>query len=427
MSEVRIEYMSLADLVPWARNPKKHDLGDIKKSITRFGFVAPVILDDKKKRIVAGHGRVEACVALRNDWEAVGKKPRKVPGQIQVADDGDWRVPVLRGKAFKNEKEAEAYLMADNRLGEKGGWSQPDLAAMLQDATTVSLDGIGWDTKEVNAIIADVEKKSGTGKAKEAKEAPDELPDGEPTVKEGQIWQLGPHRLMCGDSTKNDAVDALLDGAAVDMVLTDPPYAIYGSSTGIGEDIADDKMVRPFFEGLFTKLKRVVKKFGHIYVHNDWRTWAAIMDSARRSGVSLKNCIVWDKGSQGLGSMYTQCHEFIGFFVRSPTVRAMKSAEATGQRMVYRPNIIRENRVGGKERKHNAAKPVGLLQELIRNGSDKGETVLDLFGGSGSTLLAADAEGRRCLVMEIEPKWCDVIIDRWESISGGEKAKLLSD
>lgn len=414
---MRIEYMALADLKRAPRNPKSHKLEEIVRSFGRFGFVMPVLLNETTGTILAGHGRVEGL----SEQKANGEEP---PERI-VARDDDWFLPVIRGVAFEDDADAEAYLIADNRIGELGGWKDAELAPMLEElAAKDRLAGTGYQQDDVRALL----EKLSTNKRKGRTDA-DSIPEqpAEPVTKTGDLWKLGPHRVLCGDATKEPDVRRLVEaiGGDVHMVLTDPPFAIYGSSTGIGADIADDKMVRPFFEAMFRQIAGVLPWFAHVYVHCDWRSWSALWDAASRAAITPKNCIVWDKGSAGLGSSYANTYEFVGFFAKLPPEGAMRSSARTGQRQVHRPNLMRFDRVRGAERQHNAAKPVALLEELIHNSTDDGEghVVLDLFGGSGSTLIAAEKQQRRCAMMDSEPKWCDVIVRRWEEFTGRKATK----
>ena len=428
-AELRIEYHDIQEIKRWPRNPKGHKDKEIESSIKRFGFVTPMVKDERTGQLVAGHGRLERLLAMH-------AKGDPVPKWIKVGLDGSWLAPVVCGVSFDNEAEAEAYLLADNKIGEAGGWNTEELSAMLTDlnAQEVDLSHLGFSRFDLAKMVTPVDPNKSTRDVGDGEndgdsdregedDFEDELP-GEPVTQTGDVWTLGNHKILCGDSTKEADVDRLVGKKKAQMVLTDPPYAIYGSSTGIGSDIADDKMVRPFFEALFRMIVKRVPVFAHIYVNTDWRSWAAMLDASKRAGATVKNCIVWDKGSGGLGTNYLQCHEFIGFFIRMPPAKAMNTSERTGQRIVLgRDNVIRGvGRAKGDEREHNAAKPIALLTEFIQNGSDEGWTVLDLFGGSGSTMIACEKLNRKCLTMEIEPKWVDVMVNRWERITG-KKAK----
>lgn len=316
-----------------------------------------------------------------------------------------------------DDEKLEAYAIADNRLAERSTWQQERLAGALQRAKARGFDlqrDLGFSKRDVGALLARIRKAD-----PDADGAAEPARTEEPRTKPGDLIKLGVHRLYCGDSFSVEDRAALLLGESVDMVITDPPFAIYGSSTGIGRDIADDKMVRPFFENLFRAIAAHVKEFGHVYVHCDWRSWAPIWNAARSTDVVPKNCIVWDKGDFGMGSMYGNAHEFVGFFARQAPAKAMTSSQKRGNRTIGgRANIMRVPRVAGDDREHNAAKPVALLEELLAASSDPGDSVLDLFGGSGSTMIAAERSGRVCYMLEIDPRWCDVIVARWERHTG---------
>lgn len=432
--DVRIERIALSDLIRWPRNPKEHDIPELQGSLRRFGFVEPIVEDAKTGRLVAGHGRLEALQAMRGD----GEDP---PRRVRVDANGEWLIPVLRGVAFDTEEEAEAYLIASNRLVEIGGWDDRGLLEMLNDQRNTA--GIGWSDAEIQALdksladaSAEVDKVAkqppGPGPAAEA---PPEDEDEAPMlpmalyVQPGDLWQLGAHRVLCGDCMDKDNRDRLFadeDVGQASMMLTDPPYAIYGSSTGISADIADDKMVRPFFEAVLRMGFERVVKFGHVYVCCDWRSWASLWESAKRAELSPKNLIVWDKGGQGLGSSYANTYELIGFFAKLPKQTAMKSTRETGQRMIHRANMLRFDRPTGQERLHNAAKPVGLMEEFITNSSDAGALVFEPFCGSGSTLIASEKLGRRCRAIEIEPKYVQVTIERWQRLTGRKAERISS-
>lgn len=236
----------------------------------------------------------------------------------------------------------------------------------------------------------------------------------EPRCQDGEIWQVGGSRLLCGDSLLIDNARRVIGEDTADLVLEDPPYAIYGSSTGVASDIADDAMVRPFFESVWKIAHAILPKFGHAYLFCDWRSWAAIWEAGKRAELSPKNMLVWDKGGGGLGSSYANTFELVAFFAKLPKQATMRGDNETGQRTVNRPNILRFPKPAGDERLHNAAKNVDMLCEMIQNSSDRGALVFDGFGGSGSTLIAAEKMGRRCAMIEKEPSRCDVILARAE-------------
>ncbi len=334
-----------------------------------------------------------------------------------------------------DETQAAAWAIAHNRSAELGQWDFGQLAATMIEFDSVDWGAVGWEASELEAIIeqARVVAESlppeamtiGEHEREVGADDEDDVPDppAVPITKVGDKWILGDHALICGDSFDPDVRAKLLDGAKSALALMDPPFAIYGSSTGIGADIADDKMIRPFFRALGHAIVQSIAEFAHVYVCCDWRSWASVWAGMTSAKLSPKNCLVWDKGG-GLGSMYQQCHEFVGFFVREPPPTSMASGKVAGHRQVYDLNILRFPRPSGDERYHNAAKPVAMLAHLIENSSDAGDVVLDLFSGSGSVIMAGEQTGRRVRACEIEPSWCDVTVARWEKATGKRAERI---
>ena len=395
-AEAAAVWLPVAQLRPWAANPRKNDpaVASVAQSIKRFGFGAPIIARSENLEIIAGHTRLKAAIQLGLD---------RVPVRLLDLDPA----------------EAHLLALADNRLNEKADWLDAELASILASYSREDAALAGWDDKELAELLDELDDKA--DESHDDEEPP--APPAEPITQEGDLWELGPHRLLCGDSTKPEDVDRARNGFPVQLIVTDPPFAIYGSSTGIGADIADDKMVRPFFEALFKMIARIVPDFAHVYAFCDWRSWAAVWDGAKRSGLSPKNMLVWDKGG-GLGAMYQNSHELVAFFSKLPPPKAMKSGKETGERCVFASNILKFARVSGDDRQHNAAKPVDLIRELVKNSSNAGDTVADLFNGSGSTLLACEREGRNYVGLELEPKYCDITVARWEKLTG-KKARRV--
>jgi DNA modification methylase len=273
---------------------------------------------------------------------------------------------------------------------------------------------------EDDELLAEVlEPEEGLTDADDVPEVPEE-----PITKPGDLWILGNHRLLCGDSTDVLAVERLMDGKKADMVFTDPPYALFGNSTGVA-GITDDKMIMPFFRNIFSMCRTHVKAFGHVYTCCDWHSCNAINRAAAEVTLPAKNLIVWDKGDAGIGGMFMNCHELIWFFTNTPENRnTMKAAGKVGERPVNGvANIWRIKKVPPKQREHNAAKPIELINIGIYASSNNGELILDLFGGSGSTLIACEETARKCSMMEMDPIYCDVIVKRWENFTG-KKAML---
>jgi DNA modification methylase len=393
--------VNLADLRPTPNNPRTHSDEQIQRiagSIQRFGWTNPMLLAQSMDepgawQILAGHGRMAAAIQL-----------------------GIEEVP-YRDLTHLSEADRLAYVIADNKLAEDAGWHDDSLALIFEElnAAGVPLDSTGFDIEAANEIMKAARKHVGDSDGNGGQEGEDDFGEvaDKPISRPGDLWHLGPHRLYIGDSMKPADLDTLASDDQVHLIATDPPYAIYGSSTGMASDISDDKMVRPFFERVADIAAKRLPWFGHAYVFCDWRSWAAIW-SAVQSTPSLepKNLLIWDKGGSGLGSNYSMTYEMMGFFHKLPKQKAMGNRPA-GMKLVHKPNILRHQRPHGKDREHNAAKPVALMRELIENSTGPGDVVLDPFCGSGSTLIAADQLDRICFTMEIEPGWADVTLNRF--------------
>lgn len=387
-----IRKVALADLKPYERNAHKHSreqVQELRAAIRTFGFTSVVVIDEDGL-LIAGHGRRLAAMA-----------------------EGYTEVNALEVRGL-TPAQKRALALADNKIPMNAGWDEQLLALELG-----SLKADGFDLSVTGFSLGELDEILGPAPGTDDGDDDAPPPPERPTSRAGELWILGQHRMLVGDSFDREDVERLLDGKLADMVLTDPPFAIYGSSTGIGSDIADDKMVRPFFEKLGAVIIERVPEFAHIYVHCDWRSYATLWHGLKSARLTPKNCIVWDKGHFGLGGMYGNAHEFVAFFARLPPQKAMTSGNKRGQRPVLGcANIFKASRVTGEERQHNAAKPVELLAWLIENSSEPGDLVLDLFGGSGSTLIAAEKTNRRCATMEMEPRFADVILDRYAKATG---------
>lgn len=387
---MNIVQKKLSEITPYAKNAKKHDARQIKnvaESIKQYGFVQPIVID-RDGVIVIGHCRALAAKKL-----------------------GIKEVPCVCVDDLTPE-QVNALRLVDNKSNESD-WDFDLLADELPELDLSAFD-FDWGLPE-NSTEEVVED-----------EAPEVDEDAEPIAKLGDIWQLGRHRLMCGDSTDKATVELLMDGKKADMVFTDPPYALFGNSTGVA-GICDDKMTRPFFLSIFQRLRENTKLFGHIYVCCDWHSAFSLQAMAKQAGLTEKNLCIWDKGDGGLGAMYQQCYEMVWFFANSPIATQTVGKKKAGERTVNgKPNIWRYSRENSNDRVHNAQKPLAMVEFAIKNSCDKGQNVLDLFGGSGTTLIASEATNRTCYMMELDPKYCDVIIKRWESLTG-EKAMLLND
>ena len=404
--------IAVSDLKPWARNARKHSrkqLRQIVASIEAFGFLNPVLIDAEKS-ILAGHGRVEAARLL-----------------------GRTTVPCLFVEHL-SAAEKRAYVLADNKIALNAGWDEELLAAELRalasDELDVSVDLTGFSIAEIDALI-DLDAPEENRNPRD-----DRLPVTVPTrVRPGDLWVLGPHRLICGDSCDGAVVERLMAGSAARMIFTDPPYnvPIDGHVGGLGRlrhrefAMASGEMSTE----AFTEFLRQV--FGHLanhsvdgaihYICMDWRHTGEMRAAARGIYSEMKNLIVWVKDAGGMGSFYRSRHELI-FVFKKGTAPHLNSFEL-GQHGRYRTNVWEYRGANLAELAlHPTVKPVAMIADAIRDVSGRGEIVLDLFGGSGSTLIAAEKTGRCCYLCEIDPAYSDLILARWEEYAKDEAVLL---
>lgn len=241
--------------------------------------------------------------------------------------------------------------------------------------------------------------------------------------KPGTIARIGNHAVALGDAFDAELRARLLPRPA-DLLLTDPPYAIYGSSTGVASDVADDQMVRPFFRQVCQFTRDAVATNAHAYIFCDWRSYPALAAGAKDARLAIKNLLVWDKMRPGVGTNYTNGHELIGFFANVQERRSMADAEkAQGVRPVPRSNVVKCRPVDPAKRHHNAEKPVALLQSFIVSSTDPDAVIFDPFLGSGSTAIAAHREGRRSVGIEIDGQTWRLAVSRLED-EVGENATM---
>ena len=391
-------------LVPNPKNPNTHPDNQIQllgRIIRQTGWRQPITVSTRSGFIVKGHGRLSAALL-----------------------EGVKQVPVDY-QSYSSEAEEYADLVADNRLAELAEIDNKMLADIFADIDTgeIPLELTGFTEKEVEDLI------TGLSEALHEKDLYDpdavpEMPEAEDTVTQpGDLWLIGRHRLLCGDSTRREDVDTLMDGVKADMVFTDPPYALFGNSTGV-TNVGDDKMIMPFFREIGRAIQRSVKQMGHVYVCHDWQTCATIQEAL--SGLTAKNLIVWRKATAGgIGSYYTKIYELIWLFVNEPETGILGKNKAPARTINGTANIWDITIVQAQERDHNAQKPVEMIAIAIRNSSDEGENVLDLFGGSGSTMIACEQLSRSCRMMELEPKYCDVIVRRYIRTTGKTDVRLV--
>lgn len=368
-----IEYLPVSDLTPYEKNTRKHqkkDVANIVRSIEKYGMNDAIGIWGKKNIIVEGHGRWLACMQLGID-----------------------RVPVVRLDHLTDEQRRE-YAIAHNATAELSEWDLDILSEELDDLDLSDFDfDFGLDDKDETEAVED--------------KAPD-IDDSEPITKHGDIWQLGRHRLMCGDSTSLGDVQTLLGGAQIGMVFTDPPYNVaFNGRSGKFDVIKNDDLADGEFSDFIEKTIESIKAVNApiYYIWCNWKFYGILQEK-----LEYKSCIVWAKNVFGMGNGYRHQHEFCLFNGRIDD--SIKNESDLWQ--------VKKD----KNYKHPTQKPVELAFRAIGNHSGV-QNVLDLFGGSGSTLIACEQRDVSCYMMELDPKYCDVIIQRWEQFTG-EKAVLLN-
>jgi DNA modification methylase len=415
MSPLKIEHCPPGDLKPYARNARTHtkkQVAQIAASIDRFGFNNPVLVD-KGGVIIAGHGRVEAAKSL-----------------------GLETVPIIRLEHL-TDPQRRAYIIADNRLAEKAGWDHEILAIELQNLMADDLDFdvsiTGFEMPEIDVLIEQLEPQP--DKADPA--------DHVPAVKDtaftqlGDIWQIGPHRLICGDSTDPKTYARLIDGERAQMVFTDPPYnvPIDGHVSGLGEKkhrefaMASGEMSEAeftnFLRSVFANLADASVDGAIHFIAMDWRHMREVLAAGDEAYTEHKNLCVWSKTNGGMGSLYRSQHELF-FVYKAGTAPHINNVEL-GKHGRYRTNVWQyagANAFGATRdddlEMHPTVKPVALVMDAILDCSKRGGLVLDAFGGSGTTLVAAHKTGRRGYAIELDPHYCDVIVRRLTKLTRHE-------
>jgi DNA modification methylase len=378
-----IEWLETKGLIPYAKNSRTHSdaqVAQIAGSIKEFGFNNPILIDEDNG-IIAGHGRVMAAQKL-----------------------GLQAVPCIR-LAHLSDTQRKAYVIADNRLALNAGWDDQMLTVELQelDSESFDLSLLGFEADELNALLNPIKETEGLTDEDEVPEVPEE-----PKTKPGDIYKLGRHRLMCGDSTSIDAVEKLMDGNKVDLIFTDPPYNVaFNGRSGKHEVIKNDNLSEQEFESFITEVCNTIQLIDPkaYYIWCNWDFYGALQGK-----LPYKACIVWAKNVFGMGQGYRHQHEFCLFNGKIDEVVKNESDLWS---------IKKDTKYV-----HPTQKPVALSVRAFGN-HIKLTNVLDLFGGSGSTLIGAEQTGRTCYVMELDPKYCDVIVKRWEDFTG-QKAELCN-
>ena len=394
-STERFEKVNIDRLVPYARNARTHSKEQIlqlRASLREFGFVNPVIVD-KNLNIIAGHGRI-----------------------LAAKEEGVTEVPCVFAEHL-TEAQKRAYILADNRLAMNAGWDEEMLSVEISDLQAADFDVslLGFDDAELNKLL---------GSADDVKDDEFDV-DSElqkPAVtKPGDLWLLGKHRLVCGDSTKPETYELLMDGNLANLVVTDPPYNVnYEGTAGKikNDNMADDKFYQ-FLLDAFTLTEKVMAKDASIYVFHADTEGLNFRKAFSDAGFYLSGTCIWKKQSLVLGrSPYQWQHE--------PVLFGWKKSGKHSWYSDRKQSTIWEFDKPKKNTDHPTMKPVPLLAYPIINSSMTGCIILDPFGGSGSTLIACEQTGRHCFMTELDEKFCDVIVRRYiEQVGSTENVYLI--
>jgi hypothetical protein len=411
MNHLTIKYQPVSNLRPRASNPRTHSkkqIGQIARAISRFGFTNPILIDDSDG-IIAGHGRLEAA-------KSVGMKT----------------VPTVRLSAM-SEADIRAYVIADNRLAENAGWDRNILGIEFQYLSELDLHFdvalTGFDLPEIDILIGELSPDISDDPA----DAIVEAADGPAITQLGDIWQIGTHRLICGDSTMAATYQQLLGNERAQMVFSDAPYnvPIIGHVGGNGAVqhrefvMASGEMSSPeftsFLHSVFGQLAAYSTDGSIHYQCMDWRHVKEML-AAGNAYTDLKNICVWAKNNGGMGSLYRSQHELV-FVFKSGLAPHINNVEL-GKHGRNRTNVWNYAGVNsfGANRDdlilHPTVKPVAMVADAIKDCSHRKGIVLDPFAGSGTTLIAAEQTGRRGYGVEIDPHYCDVVIRRLKTVCG---------
>ena len=387
---MQIKKIPVEKLIPYVRNSRTHSdaqVAQIAASIKEFGWTNPILVDGENG-IIAGHGRLLAARKL-----------------------GAKEVPVIE-LSHLTESQKRAYVIADNQLAMNAGWDTAMLTLELADLkeSEFDLDLIGFDAKELEKLL-EPEQVDGLTDEDAVPDAPEE-----PKTKLGDIYQLGNHRLMCGDSTSIDAVEKLMDGQKADMVFTDPPYGVEYQSNMRTKSQKFDVLAN---DDQFLDIFPIVEVFssGWVFVWTSWKVQTKWIDMLSGFGYPT-NIVIWHKPGGGIGDLkrtFSSDYEVALVWHRG--------AELCGKRI---GSVWTVNKDGAATYVHPTQKPVALAEEALDKTTRSNAKVLDLFGGSGSTMIACEKLGRQARMMELDPKYCDVIVKRWEDFTG-KKAVLLTE
>ena len=391
-----LQYKPLEMLIPYARNARQHSdaqVAQIAASIREFGWAAPIIVD-AQSNVIAGHGRLLAARKL-----------------------GLAEVPVV-SMDHLSDTQRRALILADNKIAENATWDEAvlgvELAALSEAGVELGLTGFSQDEWE-RLIEGDLSDEKGLTDEDAVPEVSEHA-----VTKPGDIWILGDHKLLCGDATKADDFKALLGDELVDMTFTDPPYNVNYANTakdkmrGKNRPIMNDNLGEGFGSFLFDACDNILARTkGAVYIAMSSSELDTLQGAFRAAGGKWSTFIIWAKNTFTLGRAdYQRQYEPILYGWRDGTDHYWCGARDQGD--VWHINKPQKNDL------HPTMKPVELVERAVRNSSKTRDLVLDPFGGSGSTLIACEKSGRRARLIELDPKYVDVIVKRWEAFSGGK-------
>lgn len=399
MPNLKVETFKISDLSTYHKNPRRGDVDAIAESLKARGQYRPIVVN------IGTHASHDYEILAGNHTYLAAKKLGWKTIQATTVDVDD--------------DQAAQIVLADNRLADLGGYDDETLSALLSDVS--SLDGLGWSQDDVDELAAALEPERDDSEVEDV-EVPDDAPQ---RVKRGEIWVLGEHRLMCGDSTKPEDMRKLLGGGEADLWLTDPPYnvAIVGKTkkhlTIENDSWANDDEFVEFLRKAFVTALDVLKPGCAFYVWFAQTQAENFLAAADKAGMTIRQTLIWAKSTFSLGRQdYQWKHE--------PCLYGWKDGASHRWFSDCKQTTVLEFEKPARNAEHPTMKPVPLMAYEIRNSSRVGDTVLDSFGGSGSTLMACEQTGRKCVTMELDPHYCDVILKRWEDYTG-QKAERISE
>jgi DNA modification methylase len=406
----QIAWQPVDALKPWDRNARTHSdrqLRQLAASMREFGFVEPLLIDEQK-RIIAGHGRLAAAKLI-----GLGEVPTLVAANL-------------------TEAQKRALVIAHNRLAELAGWDTELLKIELGELVEINyaVEVTGFSTGEIDVLLDEA-----ASAAPSTDDALPDIPDGPAVSARGDIWQLGPHRIICGDALKPEIYSQLLGHEKAQMAFADPPYnvPVNGHVSGLGKRrhrefaMASGEMsvaeFTEFLTGSFTRMAEALIDGAIAYVCMDWAHSSELLAAAEKTFGAPKQMCVWTKTNGGMGAFYRSAHELV-WVLKNGSGRHINNF-GLGENGRYRTNIWNyagANSFNSRRDEmlalHPTVKPTALVADAIRDCSKRNGLILDPFGGSGTTLIAAERTGRIARLIEFDPLYVDVTVRRWETLTG---------